>query len=101
MRTLLSSILILGLSAQPILAQRILSAGETAHAIRMGEKVCAIELKTGASLDVVLPKEVENIPSHIKRESVMLDEYFEVLKTAYLNCIAKYLIQEIETSDNE
>ena len=101
MRTLISSILVLGLSAQPILAQRVLSDLETYSAIRIGEKVCAMELKTGTSVEVLLPQEIDNIPSQVKRNSVMLDEYFEVLKMAYMNCIAKNLLRQVQDKDKK
>lgn len=101
MRTLLSSILVLGLSAQPILAQRILSDAEAAYAIRMGEKMCAIQLKKGTPVDVLMNQEFENIPQYIKRDSVMLEEYFKVLKFGYMNCLVENLTPENKTPDKK
>lgn len=88
MRTLLSSILVLGLSAQPILAQqRMIADADAVKAAVDGVMICDEYFKTKKDVGELFDKKVEEIPEYIKEDSRLLEGYLALLKRGFLSCM--------------
>lgn len=90
MRTLISSILVLGLSAQPILAQQtLLKDADAMKAMIDGVTICDEHFTTKKDIGELFTEKAEEIPEYIKNDSRLLEGYFSILKTGFLSCVVR------------